>query len=131
MGKDASKENQHWDGRGHFFAAAAEAMRRILIDSARRKQAEKRGGGFVRQTWDDSKIGTTAEPEEILAVHEALTKLGEHDPELAKLVSLRYFAGMTVPETAAALGISPRSVDRQWDCARAWLFREISQGRIG
>ena len=120
---------QHWDSRGHFFAAAAEAMRRILIESARRKQTEKRGGDFVRKTWDDSKLGAAADPEEILAVDEALTKFAAAEPELAKLVSLRYFAGMTIPETAAALGISPRSVNRQWDLARAWLYREISNGR--
>ncbi|MEZ5327968.1 MAG: ECF-type sigma factor [Verrucomicrobiales bacterium] len=116
----------HWDGRGHFFAAAAKAMRRILIDSARRKQAAKRGGGAVHKTWDESRMGTAAKPDEILAVDEALTKLTEEDPDLAKIVSLRYFAGMTVPETAAALGISTSSVDRQWAIARAWLYREIN-----
>ena len=126
---DGSKPETHWDGRGHFFAAAAEAMRRILIESARRKRAQKRGGALVRQTWDDSRIATAADPDEILAVDEALTKFAVEEPELAQLVSLRYFAGMTIPETAAALGISPRSVNRQWDCARAWLFREISRSQ--
>lgn len=124
---DDADSPQQWDNRGHFFAAAAEAMRRILIESARRKQTEKRGGDFVRKTWDDSKIGTAADPDEILAVDEALKKFAVDEPELAKLVSLRYFAGMTVPETAVALGISPRSVNRQWDLARAWLYREISR----
>ena len=114
-----------WNSRGHFFAAAAEAMRRILIESARRKQSEKRGGNWERQTWEDSRVGTVVDPDEILAVHEALYKLTEEDPELADVVKLRYFAGMTVPETACALGVSPSTVDRRWACARAWLFREI------
>ena len=119
---------QHWDGRGHFFAAAAKAMRRILIDRARQKQSLKRGGDQARTTWDESKVGDAAAPDEILAVDEALTKLAKEDPDLAKIVNLRYFAGMTVPETAAALGVSPSTVDRQWACARAWLFREITEG---
>ena len=117
---------QHWDGRGHFFAAAAESMRRILIDRARQKQSLKRCGDQVRTTRDESKVGDAAAPEEILAVDEALTKLAKED--LAKIVNLRYFAGMTVPETAAALGVSPSTVDRQWARARAWLFREITEG---
>src|ERR1051325_4455863 len=91
---------QHWDGRGHFFAAAAQAMRRILIDRARQKQSIKRGGDQARTTWDESKVGDAAAPEEILAVDEALTKLNQEDPDLAKIVNLRYFAGMTVPEAA-------------------------------
>lgn len=122
VGKD-EKTEAHWDGRGHFFAAAAEAMRRILIDSARSKQADKRGGDQVRKTWNESRMGTASKPDEVLAVDEALTKLTEEDPEL---VSLRYFAGMTVPETAAALGVSTSTVDRQWAVARAWLYREIN-----
>jgi len=127
VGQD-EPDRQHWDGRGHFFAAAAEAMRRILIDRARQKQSLKRGGDQARTTWDESKVGDAAAPEEILAVDEALTKLHQEDPDLAKIVNLRYFAGMTVPETAAALGVSPSTVDRQWACARAWLFREITEG---
>jgi RNA polymerase sigma factor (TIGR02999 family) len=97
---------QHWDGRGHFFAAAAQAMRRILIDRARQKQSLKRGGDQARTTWDESKVGDAAAPEEILAVDEALTKLSQEDPDLAKIVNLRYFAGMTVPETAAPWGLA-------------------------
>jgi RNA polymerase sigma factor (TIGR02999 family) len=118
---------QRWDGRGHFFAAAAEAMRRILIDRARQKQSLKRGGDQARTTWDESKVGDAAAPEEMQAVDEAVTKISHEDPDLANIVNLRYFAGMTVPETAAALGVSPSTVDRQWACARAWLFREITQ----
>ena len=117
-----------WDGRSHFFAAAAEAMRRILIDRARQKQSLKRGGDQARTTWDESKVGDAAAPEEMLAVDEALTKLTKEDPDLAKIVNLRYFAGMTVPETATALGVSPSTIDRQWACARAWLFREFTEG---
>jgi RNA polymerase sigma factor (TIGR02999 family) len=127
VGKD-DVSRQHWNGRGHFFAAAAEAMRRILIDRARQKGSIKRGGDLARATWDESKVGDSAAPDEILAVDEALKKLSQEDPDLAKIVNLRYFAGMTVPETAAALGVSPSTVDRQWACARAWLFREISDG---
>jgi RNA polymerase sigma factor (TIGR02999 family) len=122
---DESKST-HWDSRGHFFSAAAEAMRRILIDRARRKQSLKRGGDKERITWEESQVGDAALPEEIMAVNEALEKLDQLDPELAKIVKLRYFVGMTVPETAAILGISPRTVDRQWAAARAWLYREIT-----
>src|SRR5262249_49724219 len=120
---------QHWDGRGHFFAAAAAAMRRILIDRARQKQSLKRGGDQARTTWDESNAGDAAAREDILGVDEALTNLTQEDPDLARTVTLRYFAGMTVPETAAALGVSPSTIDRQWACARAWLFREITEGR--
>ena len=92
------------------------------------KSKASSGGDQARTTWDESKVGDAAAPEEILAVDEALTKLNQEDPDLAKIVNLRYFAGMTVPETAAALGVSPSTVDRQWACARAWLFREITEG---
>ena len=128
VGQD-EPSRQHWDGRGHFFAAAAEAMRRILIDRARQKQSLKRGGGLARETWDESKVGSAAAPEEMLAVDEALTKLDKDDPDLAKIVKLRYFVGMTVSEIAAALGVSPSTIDRQWACACAWLFREITEGK--
>ncbi len=122
-------DQPQWEGRAHFFAAAAEAMRRILIDRARRKQSLKRGGQRVRQPLNESEVAGSAETNELFAVDEALTKLGQEDADLATVVKLRYFAGMTVPETATALGVSPRTVDRQWACARAWLFREISTGK--
>ena len=128
VGQD-DPSGQRWDSRGHFFAAAAEAMRRILIDRARQKQSLKRDSGLARETWNDSRVGDAAEPEEILAVDDALTKLSQEDPNLATIVKLRYFVGMTVPETATALGVSPSTIDRQWACARAWLFREITEGR--
>ena len=127
VGADESHGKQ-WDNRGHFFAAAAEAMRRILIDRARQKQSLKRGRDFVRTTWDEANAVDVAKPEEILAVDEALTALSQSEPGLAKIVNLRYVAGMTVPETAAVLGVSPSTVDRQWAAARAWLFRKISEG---
>ncbi len=133
VGKDDESE-PHRDGRGHFFSAAAEAMRRILIDSARRKPADKRGGGAVHKMWDEFRMGIAAKPDEILAVDEALTKLSEEDPDLAKIVSFRYFAGMTVPETAAALGISTSSVDRQWamgNCACMALSGDQRFGMLG
>ena len=114
------------NSRGHFFSAAAEAMRRILIESARRKGRQKRGGGFERITWEESIAGISPLDEEMLAVDEALKKLETEDAELARLVKLRYFAGMTIAETASVLGISPRSVNRQWECAKAWLYCEIS-----
>ncbi len=115
-------DSARWDSRGHFFAAAAEAMRWILIDRARRTQSLKRGGDMARTTWEESKVGAAAEPVEILAVDEALTKLTALDPELAKVVKLHYFVGMTVPDTAAAhrrsaMGGRPRlAIPR--DCGR-------------
>ena len=118
----------HWNHRGHFFAAAAEAMRRILIENARRRQSQKRGGDVCFTTVSESKLEEKAPDEELLAVDEALGKLQEEEPALALVVKLRYFAGMTVPETAEALGVSARTVNRQWECARVWLFQEISEG---
>jgi RNA polymerase sigma factor (TIGR02999 family) len=109
--------------RGHFFAAAASAMRRILIDSARRKRAQKRGGGMARQELDA--IAAPEPDEDILAVDEALEKLAGSDPAKAKLVELRYFAGLTGEQAAEVLGISPTTADRHWAYARAWLRAEI------
>mgnify|MGYP001827635226 FL=1 len=124
MGSDG--EARKWKGKGHFFAAAAEAMRRILIDRARGKARQKRGGDQVRATWDESQVASEARSDEMLAVDEALAKLEERDLELAKLVKLRYFAGFTIAETAAVLGVSESSVDRSWRGARVWLLHEIS-----
>ena len=101
-------------------------MRRILIESIRRKQTIKRGGNLVRTTWDEAEFETEVPPDNILAVHEALESLEKSHPDLAKIVLMRYFAGMTVEETAAALDTSASSIDRQWRAARAWLQREIS-----
>ena len=115
-----------WDSRGHFFAAAAEAMRRILVENARRKGRRKHGGDLIRHDLDAA--DEVAEPEvreDLLALDEALTKLASVDPQAAQLVQLRYFAGLSIPEAAKALGVSPRTADRLWAFARVWLLREI------
>jgi RNA polymerase sigma factor (TIGR02999 family) len=117
-----------WDGRGHFFAAAAEAMRRILVEAARRKKAAKRGGDRGRAEFDPANLAGADRPDEVLAVDEALAGLAAADPQAAELVKLRYFAGLPVPEAAKVLGLSPRSAERLWTYARAWLRRAI-EGR--
>jgi RNA polymerase sigma factor (TIGR02999 family) len=114
-----------WHSRGHFFAAAAEAMRRILVDRARKKRSRRRGGGLVRVDLDEMNVAAPEAADELLAVDEALDRLAEVDAQAAELVKLRYFAGMAIPEVAAALNISPRSADRLWAYARAWLRRAI------
>jgi RNA polymerase sigma factor (TIGR02999 family) len=124
----AGDANRQWNGRGHFFAAAAEAMRRILVDHARRKKCQKRGGGRARAEFREHSLAGPEGPDEILAVDEALAGLAATDPQAAELVKLRYFAGLSVDEAAQALGISPRSVDRLWAYARAWLQRAIDRG---
>ena len=115
-----------WDSQGHFFAAAAEAMRRILIDRAREHGTIKRGGGFKRANLDMSAITLDAIPEELLDLDEALTRLEAEEPKMAQLVKLRFFAGMSREQAASALGISPATADRYWAYARAWLFKELS-----
>lgn len=117
-----------WDHRGHFFAAAAESMRRILVDHARRKNALKRGGGQVRHDAELYAITLPEPVEDLVALDEALTKLAAEDPERARLVELRYFAGLTIEESAAAMGISAATAKRYWTYARAWLYRELSGG---
>ncbi|MCP4885121.1 MAG: sigma-70 family RNA polymerase sigma factor [Planctomycetaceae bacterium] len=120
------QDRKKWDGRGHFFAAAAEAMRRILIDSARRRNAEKRGGGMLRCELKDDDVALEAvDCETLLSLDEALTKLAQKDADLAKLVELRYFTGLTIEETAEILGVSSRTTKRNWAYARAWLKRAI------
>jgi RNA polymerase sigma factor (TIGR02999 family) len=114
-----------WDNRSHFFVAAAEAMRRILVEHARRKASLKRGGVLVRQPLDCAEIALQRPVEELLAIHDALDKLAECDRRAAELVKLRYFAGFTLEETADALGISPRTADSVWAYARAWLFAQF------
>jgi RNA polymerase sigma factor (TIGR02999 family) len=115
-----------WDGRGHFFAAAAEAMRRILVESARRKNTLKHGGG--RQVaFDVAKLADLERPGEVLAVDEALTALAAADAQAADLVRLRYFVGLSVPEAAQVLNLSTRSAERLWTFARAWLRRAIER----
>jgi RNA polymerase sigma factor (TIGR02999 family) len=116
------EQAQHWDSRGHFFAAAAEAMRRILIEQARRKQADKRGGQLTRTALEDA---IAAPPGELLAVDEALDRLGGQDALAGKLVKLRYYAGLSVDQAAEALGISSATAYRHWAFARAWLHVQL------
>lgn len=117
-----------WSHRGHFYAAAAESMRRILVDSARRKRALKRGGDRQRNPLDVECIAESSSDPDILALDEALTKLASLRPDLAKLVSLRYFAGLTMEQAANALGISLRTAQRNWTYVRAWLLEELRHG---
>ncbi len=118
---------QRWDNRGHFFAAAAEAMRRILVENARRKRTQKHGGGQGRVDIDINNVAEPDREEELLAVHESLDLLATADPQAAELVKLRYFVGLPIPEAAEVLGISPRSADRLWAYARAWLRTSMGQ----
>lgn len=115
-----------WNGRGHFFAAAAEAMRRILVESARRKLTNRAGGQLERVALPDDLTASTP-PEQLLALDEALAEFEQHDPNAARLVKLRYYGGLTHQEAADALGLSRRAADRMWSLARAWLFRQISK----
>lgn len=122
---------EQWNGRGHFFGAAAVAIRRILIENARRKQSQKRGGGFLRQELRDDLPPSLPQPQEdLLALDEALQKLAGFNPQVAELVQLLYFGGLTLPEAAQTLDISPRTAGRLWAYARAWLRREI-EGECG
>lgn len=119
-------ENLAWNSRSHFFSAAAEAMRRILIERARRKARLKHGGGHQRITLDDVS-GDEPDPEELLKIDEILKRLEARDSEMSQVVKLRYFAGLTVKETANALNISPRTVNRHWLAARIWMQREMNR----
>ena len=120
-------EEQSWENRTHFFVAAAEAMRRILIDRARSKRAIRHGGGQQRVDLDEVEIVAGLPDEELLAVHEALDRFALHHDTKAELVKLRYFAGLTIKEAADVLGISEPTAKRYWAYARAWLFREITR----
>jgi RNA polymerase sigma factor (TIGR02999 family) len=114
-------ERQQWSGRNHFFAAAAEAMRRILVDAARRKATLKHGGQHARQSLDDFELASAAPPDEVLAVHEALDRLAVEDPTASELVKLHYFGGFSLEEAAEIVGISRASAYRTWTYARTWL----------
>jgi RNA polymerase sigma factor (TIGR02999 family) len=121
---------QRFENRGHFFAAAAEAMRRILIERARRKLTEKHGANAEHLDADDIEIAAPIEKEdELLAVHDALDALSAHDPRKAELVKLRYFVGLTIEEAAEVLGISAPTAKRDWTYARTWLYRAISEAK--
>lgn len=122
---DASKV-QLWDSKWHFFAAAAESMRRILIDHARSRHRAKRGGGRQRVELDGLELSLNDPPEELLALDEALTALAAEHPDKARLVNLRYFAGLTHEEAAQALGVSSSTADRHWAYARAWIYRRMA-----
>ena len=118
---------KHWNTSGHFFTAAAEAMRRILIDQARHKQSQRRGGGRRRQDIEHHQIAAPEPSLDVLAVNEALERFEKVDPLKANLVKLRYFAGLTIPQAADALGISSTTADRYWAYARAWLHAELKK----
>jgi RNA polymerase sigma factor (TIGR02999 family) len=120
--------DQHWQGRRHFFGAAAEAMRRILVENARRKRTEKHGGRRQRLGLDAEYLYAPVESEDLLDLDEGLDRLAAAEPQVAELVKLRYFAGLSIPQAATTLGVSPRTADRWWAFARAWLLRELQDG---
>jgi RNA polymerase sigma factor (TIGR02999 family) len=122
-----SQPGQPWEGRGHFFAAAAEAMRRILVERARRGAAVRHGGQRRRVELGDQAASGEDPPDQVLALHEALSELERHDEPAARLVKLRYFVGMTHQEAAASLGLTRRQADRLWALARAWLFQRLGE----
>jgi RNA polymerase sigma factor (TIGR02999 family) len=124
-------DNAHpWNSRGHFFAAAAEAMRRILVDQARRKRSLRRGGDLQRRPIEDHEIAAPEPSLDLLAVHEALERFHHVDAEAAQIVKLRYFAGLTIPQAAEALGISTSTADRSWAYARAWLHAALKHDGV-
>ena len=125
-GEASAPRARHWDSRGHFFAAAAEAMRRILVENARRKRGPKHGGGLVHQAADadDFPLANPRDPLEVLAVHEILDRLAQKSPRKAELVRLRYFLGCTMAEAAQVLGIAPATAEEDWTYAKAWLGRQ-------
>jgi RNA polymerase sigma factor (TIGR02999 family) len=118
-------DERRWDHCGHFFAAAAEAMRRILVERARRRKAEKHGGRTTRAELDPDELPSPGINPDIVALSDAVDRLAGRDPQAAELVKLRHFAGLSIPQAAEALGVSPRTADRLWVYARAWLLREL------
>ena len=118
---------QHWDSRGHFFSAAAEAMRRILVDNARRKASSRRGGDLERHVLDEERVAVPDNADELLALDDALTQLTEVDAAAAELVELRFFAGLTTDQAAEALGMSSRTAYYAWTYARSWLHRRLRE----
>jgi len=119
-----------WSGRHHFFATAAEAMRRILIDRARRKKSQKHGGGWQKVDWEQADVAAAMPPAELLALDEALVRLEQVDEQAAKLIKLRFFVGLTHQDAGAILGLSRGQADGLWAHARAWLFRELRESSI-
>jgi RNA polymerase sigma factor (TIGR02999 family) len=126
-----TEEARHWNSRGHFFAAAAEAMRRILIDNARRKQAGKHGGGWQRHDLLEAELAVDSTGGDLCAVDAALSRLAAREPLIARLVELRFFAGLTLEEAAGFLGLAQRTAYRHWAYARAWLRRELDRSGKG
>src|SRR5262249_8142550 len=124
-----NEDKQHWHGRGHFFASAAEAMRRILINRARDKKRLKRGGGRQRIDLDHIELAMETDDGELLALDEALDRLQQEDKPAAELVKLRFFAGLTLKQAAESLGLAQRTAERQWAYARAWLFNQLRQNQ--
>jgi RNA polymerase sigma factor (TIGR02999 family) len=124
---DLVEGDQNWQNRAHFFASAANAMRQVLVDHSRRRNAEKRGGSFVRVGDDADRLAAAiVDPDTLLALDQALTRLAEKDPRQAQIVELRYFGGLTENEIAEIWNLSPRTVKREWSTARAWLFAELT-----
>jgi RNA polymerase sigma factor (TIGR02999 family) len=123
-------DDQRWNSRGHFFGAAAEAMRRILVESARRKMGVKHGGGLQRQDLEEHDVPVAVPPQEVLALDEALERLAADDPDAARIVDLHFFAGLSIDEAAEALGVSRATAYRQWAYARAWLRCELGSEDI-
>jgi RNA polymerase sigma factor (TIGR02999 family) len=124
--KLVDQKRAQWQDRAHFFAVAAQAIRRILVDHARSHDRAKRGGGRVQLTLNEELAATYDEVVDVVALDEALTKLADSHPQHARIVEMRFFAGLTIEETAAVLGMSARTVDRHWRFARAWLYRTLS-----
>ena len=120
-------ESPRWENRAHFFVAAAEAMRRILVERARRRARLKRGGAHERVALSDDLAGPTPDPETLIALDRALTRLASHDPNMSRVVELRYFAGLTIEEASDAMGLAQRTVNRLWTAARAWLQCELTR----
>jgi RNA polymerase sigma factor (TIGR02999 family) len=123
------EQAKHWNSRGHFFAAAAEAMRRILVENARRKRRDKHGGSLRRVELKELRLGVNTPPDQLLAVDETLNQLAASDPQTARLVELHCFAGLSVEQAAELLEIPARTAYRNWSYARAWLFRMLLRGR--
>jgi RNA polymerase sigma factor (TIGR02999 family) len=121
---------QHWNSRGHFFGAAAEAMRRILIENARRKKCEKHGGQLQRIALDELRVGVDSPPDELLLLDETLGELSKSDRRTAELVKLHCFAGLSIEQAADILQIPPRTAYRDWAYARAWLFKRMEPGEL-
>jgi RNA polymerase sigma factor (TIGR02999 family) len=124
-----TEEAQQWTSRGHFFAAAAEAMRRILVENARRKRRTKHGGGRERVALESLDVAAPERPDDLIALDEALSQLAVTDPQAAELVKLRYFAGLTVRQAAEVLGMAPRTADFLWAYARTWLLEKLEGGK--